>query len=69
MVDKRFFDTHGPISLGELIAEISCSVSDEYNETTAIHGASSLAESRSGDVSFIDNRRHLGSLDTAKASA
>ncbi|MEP6341840.1 MAG: UDP-3-O-(3-hydroxymyristoyl)glucosamine N-acyltransferase [Maricaulaceae bacterium] len=69
MVDRQFFDYHGPIELGDLIAGLSCSVSQTHSSGTLIEGSAGLASSLSGDISFIDNRRHLKALDTAKASA
>ena len=69
MVDKRFFDCHGPVLLGDLITDLSCSVPSDTGKATAIEGVSGLATSLSGDISFIDNRRHLSALETAKASA
>jgi len=69
MVDKRFFDHLGPLSLGDLLSDITCDGVDGSYADVMISGAANLADSQSGEITFIDNRRHLKLLDTAKASA
>ncbi len=69
MIDKRFFDHLGPLSLGELLTNIThdCPINGYFD--ISVSNAANLADSESGDISFIDNRRHLNALETAKASA
>lgn len=69
MVDKRFFVDHGPLSIADLISDISCEPVEGSLSETIVSSVSDLANSQAGDIAFIDNRRHLNALDTAKASA
>jgi UDP-3-O-[3-hydroxymyristoyl] glucosamine N-acyltransferase len=69
MVDTRFFDHLGPFSLGDLLSDIVCDAPDGRYAEAMISGVATLADSQKGDIAFIDNRRHLGALVTAKATA
>lgn len=68
MIDKKFFDHLGPFSLDDLLSDIICDCPEGRYDDVMISGVANLAESQKGDIAFIDNRRHLGALDTAKAS-
>ena len=69
MVDKRFFDHLGPFSIADLICDLPCEPIEGSFSEVLISGASDLMSSGSGDIAFIDNRRHLDALETAGASA
>ena len=69
MVDKRFYDYFGPFTLADLISDLSCERLEGSYENAEITGAAELALSGKGDIAFLDNRRHLAALDTAKATA
>jgi len=69
MIDTDFFDHLGPFSLADLLTNINCDVPDGSYADAVILSAANLADSQKGDIAFIDNRRHLGALETAKATA
>ena len=69
MVDKRFFDYFGPFSIADLISDLACEPLDAPYSEVVISNVSDLDSSQPGDIAFIDNRRHLGALDSAKATA
>ena len=69
MVDQRFFDYLGPFSIADLISDLNCEPLEGSFSEAQITGARDLASSKSGDIAFIDNRRHLNALDTASATA
>ena len=69
MPDARFFDTHGPIPLGELAILVGATLADPSAADRLIDTAAPLARAGSGGVSFLMDRKFLSDLkDTAAAA-
>lgn len=69
MIDPRFYKSHGPIALGDLIAGLDVEVLEGRFLDEKIEGVGSLETSQPGHITFLNAKRHRGGLQTAKASA
>lgn len=70
MIDPRFHTLKpGGFSLTELCARLDITAPDgSFGETRITHPAS-LSGSQVGAITFLESKRHVASLETAKASA
>ncbi len=69
LVDTRFFETHGPFSLGVLLSSLKIEPLETQLLDVEIAQVADLATSRPGDVSFLQSKKQVSALETAKASA
>jgi len=69
MIDTRFYRAMGSFALSDLIEGLSVELPDPKFGDEVISAASALAESKPGHISFLDNKRHKGQAETAKATA
>jgi len=58
MIDTRFYRTMGALPLSDLIEGLAVDLPDPKFGDEMISAASTLAESQSGHISFLDNKRH-----------
>ncbi|MEM7728103.1 MAG: UDP-3-O-(3-hydroxymyristoyl)glucosamine N-acyltransferase [Pseudomonadota bacterium] len=70
MIDPRFYRLRSaPLSVADLCALIGLQSPEGTLGDTEIVKPADLASSEAGDVSFLESKRHLSALETAKASA
>ncbi len=69
MPDARFFESLGPIALGDLAALAGAATPPSEVEHRPIERAATLAGAASGDVAFVANRKHLAALKASAAGA
>ena len=69
MIDTRFYRSKGQFSLSDLIEGLDVEVPHAKFGDVSILGISELGNSKPGDISFLDNKRHKDRLQTAKATA
>lgn len=69
MPDARFFESLGPLALGELAALSGAAAPPSEAVNRPIARAATLAGARSGDIAFATNRKHLAELKASAASA
>lgn len=70
MIDRRFYSLlEGGISLADLCARLDLDAPEgSFGETRITHPAQ-LTNSQRGAVTFLEGRKHLSALESAKASA
>jgi len=69
MPDARFFESHGPIPLGELALLVGAALADPGTADRLIDTAAPLARAGAGGVSFLMDKKFLPDLTTTAASA
>lgn len=70
MIDPRFYTLRdGGISIAELCARLDLAAPDGSFADTLIVQPAPLAGSQSGDLAFLESKRHASALDNANASA
>ncbi|MGB6229628.1 MAG: UDP-3-O-(3-hydroxymyristoyl)glucosamine N-acyltransferase [Litorimonas sp.] len=70
MIDPRFFAlVDGGLSLAELCETLGLDRPDGTFGEVRVEKPAPLPNSLTGDVSFLESKRHLSALETAKASA
>ena len=68
-MDPRFYTSAGPLPLRDLLAGLDVGEVEGRLADEAIARVAPLAESRPGDLCFLESKKHLPLLDTARASA
>jgi len=69
MADPRFYDVAGPFSLKEL-AEISGgTLADGADDGAQFMDVAPLSAAGASDISFLDNKKYVGSFSESKAGA
>ncbi len=69
MIDTRFFQSRGPLSLDDIIKALPVEAGGAIDTSATVSSAAALAESRPGDLTYLAGRKHLKSLETAGATA
>ena len=69
MIDSRFYKSIGTFSLSELIDGLAVELPDAKFADEEISGASALATSTAGQISFLEKKKHGEQAITAKATA
>lgn len=70
MIDSRFYDNPGPISLGKLLDGLAFEPFPNENfRDEMISAPADLAKAVVGQISFLANKRHKSHLETSKATA
>lgn len=69
MLDPRFFENLGPVTLSELAGLTVSELARPEAGDRAIHAVATLAHARSGDVTFLSDRKHAAALRTTAAAA
>lgn len=69
MLDARFYTARGPFSLADLLEGLAAELPDPKFGEEMISAASALADSKAGQISFLDNKRRKDQAETAKATA
>jgi UDP-3-O-[3-hydroxymyristoyl] glucosamine N-acyltransferase len=69
MEHPGFFERAGPFALSLLAERLGCEASPSYDLTQSISDIRPLDTAGPGHLSFIDNRKYLGQLQTSHASA
>ena len=69
MIDTRFYISHGPFALADLIEGFSAELPDAKFGDEEVSSGGILSESRPGQICFLDNKRHKEQALTAKATA
>lgn len=68
-IDPRFYVSHGPFSLSELLDGLSANLPDPVFADESVEALAPLAESQAGDLTFLKSKTSLSALDTAHATA
>jgi len=68
-VDTRFFLSHGPLTLADIISGIEAHLPDSTFSDEEITSVAPLNTSLPGDVTFFESRKHKDRLETARATA
>lgn len=69
MIDTRFYISHGPLSLADLIEGLAAELPDPKFGEENISSGAILSKSLPGQICFLDNKRHKEQALTAKATA
>lgn len=69
MVDKRFYNHLGPLSLIELLDGLDVGIPEGQFCDTMIENAAPVGQAGVSDISYIEGRRGIKSLEASKASA
>lgn len=69
MIDKRFFDSLGPLSLADLAARTGARLADPSLADRQIDLVAPLAQARSNAISFAIDARRLAELQGSRAGA
>ncbi|MDQ0463027.1 UDP-3-O-[3-hydroxymyristoyl] glucosamine N-acyltransferase [Caulobacter ginsengisoli] len=69
MPDARFFESLGPVALGDLATLAGAASPPPQVADRRIERAATLAGAGPGDVAFVTNRKHLAELKASKAGA
>lgn len=69
MVDPRFYSDLGPLPLGDLIKGLAVILPDPKFFDEPIKSVAKLHGSRTGDITFIADRKALAQLEDASATA
>jgi len=68
-VDSRFFLSHGPLTIADIVSVIEADIVDKTFEDETVSAGAALETSRPGDITFFESRKHKDALKTAKATA
>ncbi|MGJ8564079.1 MAG: UDP-3-O-(3-hydroxymyristoyl)glucosamine N-acyltransferase [Alphaproteobacteria bacterium] len=68
MLDPRFYKPLGPVPLGELIDGLAVDVEPKFLDEV-IEGVATLSDSRRNEISFLQSKKYIEGLETAKATA
>ena len=68
-MDPRFYASAGPLPLRELIAGLDVDAPEGRVLEDMISKVAPLADSRPGDLCFLDGKANVNALETAKATA
>lgn len=69
MPDPRFFDSRGPLSLGDLARLTGATLGGPDSSAAAILGVAPLDSAGPADVAFLGDRKHVAALRATKAGA
>jgi len=69
MIDTRFYRSNGTFTLSELVHGLQVELPDEKFGEVRISSGANLADSKPGQISFLENKRHKDQVDTASATA
>ena len=69
MIDTRFYRSNGSFTLSELIQGLQVELPDEKFGDEIISSCTNLADSKPGQISFLENKRHKDQALTASATA
>lgn len=69
MPDPRFFDSRGPLSLGDLVRLTGASPGRADAAELQIIGVAPLDRAGPADVAFLGDRKHIGALRATRAGA
>lgn len=69
MPDPRFFDSRGPLSLGDLTRLTGATPGQTDSSDLRIIGVAPLDKAGPADVAFLGDRKHLAALRATKAGA
>lgn len=69
MADRRFFENHGPFTLGELAQKIDAQLLSPEHENIRVSDVAALDQAGDGDLSFFDNRKYIDQFEQTKATA
>lgn len=69
MVDRRFFNNHGPFTVGDLAAATGATLAPGADQAVSLHDVAPLDRATPGDVSFFDNSKYVEQFFTSEAGA
>ena len=69
MEHPGFFDRAGPFTLAEVAKATGAELAAQGNQGPTVSDVRPLSEAGKSDISFIDNRKYLGQLETTSAGA
>lgn len=69
MADPRFFQRHGPFTLGELCRIAGATLSPGSDPGMSLSDVAPLHEAGAAHLSFLDNPRYLSAFATSRAGA
>jgi len=69
MIDPRFYTSHGPVALGDLIQELPVETGSSFDAGAMISSCASLPDSRAGDITYLGGKKFLADLEPARATA
>lgn len=69
MIDTRFYISHGPLTLAQLIEGLAAELPDDKFGEEEVSSGGVLAESLPNQLCFLDNKRHKEQVKTANATA
>lgn len=69
MIDPRFFISHGPLSIDDIIKELPITVGSSFDSAVMIRGVSALPKSKAGDLTYLDGKAGLKTIGDAGATA
>lgn len=70
MIDSRFYDLAGPVSLGELLSGLNVQPLPAENFLDEnISVPADLAKAKAGHISFLGHRKYKGAIETSSATA
>ena len=69
MIDTRFYKSHGPVALGDIIQELPVQTGGSFDAEVMISSCASLGQSVAGDITYLGGKKSLPELSTAKAAA
>lgn len=69
MADPRFYTSHGPARLGDLISGLDIEGLSPGFSDEIIEAAAGLAGSLPGQISFFGHKKHAAQIETARATA
>ena len=68
-MDPRFYAARGPLTLVRLAEGLEVALPDGELAQQTVARVAPLADSRPGDLAFLDGKAAIGALDTARATA
>ncbi len=69
MVDPRFYEALGPVSLADVARLTGAELADPAEGVRALTGAAPLDRAGEGDVAFLADRRYVAGLKSTRAAA
>lgn len=69
MVDSRFFNNHGPFSIGQVVAWTGCTLLQPVDENMRLDDVAPLDRAELHHLSFFDNPKYLDQFAISKAGA
>ncbi len=69
MIDTRFYISHGPLTLADVIEGLAAELPDAKFGDEKVSSGGILSKSQPGQICYLDNKRHKEQTVTAKATA